>query len=276
MMPTPVVRETPCKSILNKSGIADYSLNCYGGCAHGCAYCYARFMQRFHEHPEPWGGFVDVKVNAVEVLEKQLRKAQPGEVFVSSACDGWQPIEAERQLTRACCALLLDHGFSVHALTKNALIERDIDLFQGRNGQIGITVTTLDQAMADLWEPQASPVEERWRVSKRAHAAGIRTAVMFGPFLPFLYDDQKSVDALFERAADAQVDVIWTDAMNPRPKVWPAVVDLLDRAYPGLRERYARMLFSETVRKAYVDALRARVRRSAERYGVLERTHGCR
>jgi len=54
-----VVRETACKTILNRSGISDYCLNCYTGCAHGCVYCYARFMQRFHPHPEPWGAFVD-------------------------------------------------------------------------------------------------------------------------------------------------------------------------------------------------------------------------
>ena len=52
-------------------------------------------MQRFHPHAEPWGAFVDVKVNAVEVLKRQLRRAAPGEVFLSSACDGWQPIEAQ-------------------------------------------------------------------------------------------------------------------------------------------------------------------------------------
>jgi len=51
----PVVRETVCKSILNRSGLSDYSLNCYTGCAHACVYCYARFMQRFHPHDEPWG-----------------------------------------------------------------------------------------------------------------------------------------------------------------------------------------------------------------------------
>jgi hypothetical protein len=101
-----VLREVRCRTILNRTSISDYSLNCYTGCEHGCIYCYARFMQRFHPHPEPWGKFVDVKVNAVQVLERQLRRATPGAVFVSSACDGWQPIEAERKLTRGCCELL--------------------------------------------------------------------------------------------------------------------------------------------------------------------------
>jgi len=112
----PIVRETVCKTILNRSGLSDYSLNCHTGCTHACVYCYARFMQRFHPHDEPWGAFVDVKVNAVEVLKRQLRRAEPGTVFVSSACDGWQPVEAEWRLTRRCCELLLERGFRVHVL----------------------------------------------------------------------------------------------------------------------------------------------------------------
>ncbi|MFQ6033606.1 MAG: hypothetical protein ACE5KR_01965, partial [Candidatus Bipolaricaulia bacterium] len=68
------VRHVTCKSLLNRSGISDYSCNCYTGCGHGCAYCYARFMQRFHPHKEPWGRFVDVKINALEVLARQLRR----------------------------------------------------------------------------------------------------------------------------------------------------------------------------------------------------------
>src|SRR3990172_11030315 len=128
-----VVRETRCRTILNRSGISDYSLNCYTGCAHGCVYCYARFMQRFHPHPEPWGRFVDVKVNAVEVLKRQLRRVKPGAVFVSSACDGWQPIEADCRLTRRCCELLLERGFQVNVLSKSPLVLRDLDVVAGRN-----------------------------------------------------------------------------------------------------------------------------------------------
>jgi hypothetical protein len=79
-------------------------------------------MQRFHPHAEPWGKFVDVTVNPAEALGCQLRRAEPGCVFVSSACDGWQPLEAERKLTRRCCGLLLDHGFQVSVLTKSALV----------------------------------------------------------------------------------------------------------------------------------------------------------
>ena len=234
----PIVRETVCKSIFNRSGLSDYSLNCYTGCTHACVYCYARFMQRFHPHDEPWGAFVDVKVNAIEVLKRQLRRAEPGTVFVSSACDGWQPVEAERRLTRRCCELLLEHGFQVHALTKSALVLRDLDVFAGRSASIGITLTTLDERLRELWEPGTASVRERLAVIEAARDAGLQTSVMFGPLLPFLSDSQPAIDALLEQAADLGVDRIWVDApqspaeslarrrrSNPRevPRATPAI-----------------------------------------------------
>lgn len=60
----PAVREVFCKSALTKSGITDYAINPYVGCAHNCVYCYASFMARFSRHDRPWGQWVDVKVNA--------------------------------------------------------------------------------------------------------------------------------------------------------------------------------------------------------------------
>ena len=143
-LPQVVVRETVCKTILNRTSLGDYSLNCYTGCEHACVYCYARFMQRFHPHPEAWGEFVDVKVNAVEVLRRQLRHTKPGEVFVSSACDGWQSIQRERRLTRRCCELLLEYGFEVHVLTKSALVLRDLELFVGQKARIPVFLKPLD------------------------------------------------------------------------------------------------------------------------------------
>lgn len=270
-----VIRETPCKTVLNRSSISDYSLNCYTGCTHGCVYCYARYMQRFHPHEEPWGRFVDVKVNAVEALERQLRRAEPGHVFMSSACDGWQPIERKRELTRACCRLLVEHGFQVNVLTKSPLILRDLDILAGRTARIGVTLTTLDERLRQLWEPHAGSVEDRLNVLKAAREAGLETAVMFGPLLPFLYDDEKAVNALFEQAADLDVDVIWVDGLNPRPKVWEAVQALLAREWPDLVERYRRILFSPPVRTAYLKGIRERVARAAKKMHMSERVDGC-
>jgi DNA repair photolyase len=271
----PVVRETVCKTILNRGGIGDYSLNCYTGCTHACVYCYARYMQRFHPHDEPWGRFVDVKVNAVEILKRQLQRAAPGEVFVSSACDGWQPVEAQYRLTRRCCELLLEYGFEVHALTKSRLVLRDLDIFAGRKAQVGVTITTLDERLRQLWEPHTAGVEERFGVIAAAREAGVGTAIMFGPLLPFLSDSEIAMEALLRRAADARVEQIWVDALNPRPRVWPAVAELLREKFPELLEGYRRILFDKPARAVYLKELRRRVDRAAAEVGLAGRVTNC-
>ena len=98
---------------------------------------------------------------------------------------------------------------------------------------------------------------------------------MFGPLLPFLSDDRASLDALFGRAAELEVDVIWVDALNPRPRVWPSVARLLGDQFPELRDRYQRMLFHGRTRQEYIDRLRRRVARAAERFGLTDRVSGC-
>jgi DNA repair photolyase len=271
----PIVREVVCKTILNHSGLSDYSLNCYTGCTHACAYCYARFMQRFHPHDEPWGAFVDVKVNAVEVLNRQLRRAKPGSVFLSSACDGWQPIEAQWRLTRRCCELLLERGFRLHVLTKSGLVRRDLDIFAGRPVQVGVTLTTLDERLRELWEPGAARIEERLRVIEAAQRAGLATSVMFGPLLPFLSDDADAIGALLDRAADLGIDRIWVDAINPRPRVWPAVAELLRATFPELLPAYRKILFDPPSRARYLKELRDRIEDAARQRSLADRVAAC-
>ena len=265
------VREVRCKSLLNRSGIDDYSFNCYTGCGHGCVYCYARFMQRFHPHEEPWGRFVDVKVNAVEALTGQLRRMGPGSVFACSACDGWQGVESHYKLTRHCCRLLLDAGFRLNILTKSKLVLRDLDILAGGDVRLGVTIAVPDEADARLWEPRASSVSARLQILRQAKAAGLKTTVMFGPLLPEISDTPEALRKLFAMAADTDVDQIWTDTINPRPRVWPSVQALLRRHRPDLLGLYRRVLFDSTYRTHYVDELHRRIRQAADNAGAGNR-----
>ncbi|UCG33618.1 MAG: radical SAM protein [Phycisphaerales bacterium] len=265
------MREVRCKSLLNRCRIDDYSFNCYVGCGHGCKYCYARFMQRFHPHAEEWGRFVDVKVNAVEVLARQLTRLAPGEVFTCSACDGWQPVEEQYRLTRECCRLLLEGGFRLNILTKSRLVLRDLDILTGHDVCVGVTITTLDETRARVWEPAASSVSDRVEVLRRAKAAGLKTAVMFGPLLPGISDTAEVVGELFAMAAEVGVNRIWTDVLNPRPRVWASVQQVLRTQCPDLYERHRRVLFDRTFRDDYKRRLDERIRRAAGDAGLADR-----
>jgi DNA repair photolyase len=266
-----VVREVTCKSLLNRSGIGDYSFNCYTGCEHGCVYCYARFMQRFHPHEEPWGEFVDVKTNAADVLIRQVRRLRPGSVFTCSACDGWQPVERHYELTRRCCRILLEAGFRLDILTKSRLVLRDLDVFTGGDVRLGVTITTPDETQARLWEPRASSVSARLLILKEAKAAGLETAVMFGPLLPGVSDTPEALNELFSIAARADVDHISTDALNPRPRVWPSIRAFLSRSPGDLLALYRRVLFDRTYREHYLAELHERIRLAAANSGLADR-----
>jgi DNA repair photolyase len=184
---SPTVREIQAKSILSKSGIpgADYCINAYVGCSHACVYCYATFMKKYTGHTEPWGTFVDVKVNAAELLRKQLPKAKRGHVMVSSVTDAYQPIEVKYRLTRQCLEILLEHKFPVGILTKSPLVLRDLDIIKKFDEiEVGITITTDDEKMRKIFEPGAPPIEARINTLRRLKEQGVKTYVFVGPLLP--------------------------------------------------------------------------------------------
>lgn len=265
------IRETECKSVLNASGITEYCVNCYTGCLHGCVYCYARFMRRFSGHKEPWGQFVDIKMNAPQVLAKEAARKPKGGVFVSSVCDGWQPLEEKYRLTRQCLRILLENGFQVSILTKNRLVKRDFDLMKGySNVTVGMTITTMDEELRRRIEPACSPSEERVKTLEEASERGIEVGATFGPLLPFLSDTEESLEALFSQTAELPLSHIYVDKLNLRPQVWPSVMKCLSRFYPHLIAEYRRVLFSEEETE-YLETLRARILALGEYYGLAEK-----
>ncbi len=180
-----IVKEIEAKTILSKSRIQDYALNAYVGCAHNCSYCYARYMRRFSGHREPWGEFVDVKINAAELLAREVQKKEKGTVWISGVCDAYQPLEEKYRLTRCCLEILVEQGWPVVIQTKSPLVLRDIDLLKkAADAEAGFTITTADERMRRIFEPGAPPIEKRVEALRILHAEGIKTFVMVAPLLP--------------------------------------------------------------------------------------------
>lgn len=240
-----IVREIGCKSLLNKSKLADYCINCYVGCEHNCAYCYASYLtRRFTAHKEPWGEFVDVKINAPEVLSEEVLKKKKGSVFLSSLTDPYQPLEKRYQLTRRCLEILLRHQFSIIIQTKSALVVRDVDLLKKfMECEVGFTITTLDEKIKKIFEPNSSPVREKLEAIKTLKENGIKVYVFFGPVLPYLSD--KNLEEYFDKMIELKVEEIWVDKLNLKPRVWESVSAVLKKNYPELVEKWGEILFSK-------------------------------
>lgn len=209
-----VVREIEAKSILNPSKIYDYCVNPYTGCGVGCVYCYAAlFMRRYSGHSEPWGKFVDVKVNAPELLAKQIVRAKRGAIWFASVCDPYQPLEARYRLTRRLLEVLVGRDFPVVIQTKSARVLRDFDIIRRiADVEVGFTIATEDEKIAKLFEPHSSPVAERLEALREFKAAGIATYAFAGPLLP---GNPERLATLLSKAADR----VLIDRMNYVPSV---------------------------------------------------------
>src|SRR5690606_31096300 len=102
------------------------------------------------------------KANAVEALRAELARPgyRPGTVTVGSATDPYQPIEREWRLTRGVLELMDECSHPVVVVTKNALVERDVDvlarLAERGLAMVFLSITTLDATMARTLEPRAS------------------------------------------------------------------------------------------------------------------------
>ncbi len=228
-----ILKKIQSKSLLCASKIYPYVINPYTGCQHNCLYCYAHFMKRFTGHKEPWGEFVDVKVNAPELLRREVVRKKVDRVWVSGVCDPYQPLEARYRLTRQCLEILAQNGWPVTVQTRSPLVLRDIDvLLQGGSRfEAGFSVTTADDGVRRLFEPSAPPIEARLRALAELHNAGIRTFAMIAPMLP-------GSERLAELLAGI-VDSVRLDRMNYHDADW------VYRKY-GLMDKLSDEYFEET------------------------------
>ena len=188
--------ETFPKTIVNKVTSPDvgmmYSLNPYQGCEHGCIYCYAR---NSHEY---WGygagldfeSKILVKKNAPELLEKKLRsknwKAYP--ISLSGNTDCYQPIEKKLKITRQLLQVFLKYKHPVGIITKNALIQRDLDILTelAKHNLIAVflSITSLNEETRRVLEPRTASIKKRLQTLEKLNASGIPANAMIAPIIP--------------------------------------------------------------------------------------------
>src|SRR3954468_9285612 len=190
------------KSIISRNQSPDIcfsqSLNPYQGCEHGCVYCYARPSHAFR-NLSPGIDFetrLFAKVNAAELLRQEL--SAPGykcdEIMIGANTDPYQPIERQWKITRSVLEVCAEFNQPVGIITKNAGIERDIDILapMAAKGLAAVTIScnNLDHDIARRLEPRCAAPRRRLQAMKTLADAGIPVCVLMAPVVPFLTDDQ--------------------------------------------------------------------------------------
>ena len=213
-----------------------YSLHPYTGCSHMCLYCYAT-------------AYIGVRKSApknmfLKRLMGDLRRADRRLVVeMSTSSDPYPPEEKDHRLTRMALGLLIREGFKVLITTKGSLVLRDVDLLKRGATAVMMTITTLDEGLARLYEPGAPPPKARLKALETLSRAGVPVGVRIDPIIPGLNDDPDELKELVRVVWERGVRFIVTSTYKARPDS----LSRLSFTFPDMAEKWRRLYRSEGV-----------------------------
>ncbi|MFI5203517.1 MAG: radical SAM protein [Flavobacteriales bacterium] len=287
------------KSILNKTKrrdawfLDDYTINPYSGCSFNCLFCYIR-GSKYGEHMEEK---LSVKTNALEVLEKQLhlraKKNQHGIIVLSSATEPYLQFEKEQKLTRSILEIILRYKFPVHVITRSDLVVRDFDLLHQidktailpaalqsklkRGCIITFSFSTIDNTIAKIFEPGATPPKTRLATMKHAIENGFLSGVSLMPLLPFISDTTEQLEKMFGTFALVKANYVMPATLtlfgNGTSDSKTLVLRAVTKHYPHLLEKYQKFFGASQQMPAYYQkAFYKKMIELSQRYQLKNRT----
>ncbi len=229
------------KGILSSSN----GMNLYRGCQHGCIYCDSRSKCYNIDHAFE---DIEVKENALELLEDALRrKRQRCMIGTGAMTDPYIPIEEKLEYTRRALLLIEKYGFGITVHTKSDRVLRDLDILKRINNStkavVQMTLTTADEKLCKIIEPNVSTTKERVRALRILHDEGIPTVVWLCPILPLLNDTEENISEILNMCIDTGVRGVlcFNMGLTLREGNREYFYRQLDRSFPGLKEKYIRM-----------------------------------
>ncbi len=259
-----MLREIEVKSVLNKTKrrdpwfLDDYTLNLYSSCSFNCLYCYIR-GSKYGTNLEK---SLSIKTNAIEVLDRQLfnraKKQQYGFIVLSSATDPYLQVEKKYEMTRQALKVIAKHKFPVHIITKSDLIERDFDVLHqidenavlpkdlnktlGRGVIASFSFSTLDDALAKIFEKGATPPSLRLQAVEKTITEKFHTGISLMPLLPFISDTTEHLERLFKTFSALNVNYILPASLtlfgNGEADSKTLVMKAIKTHFPELETKY--------------------------------------
>lgn len=249
-------------------------MNIYRGCSHGCIYCDSRSKcyQMDHDFED-----IEVKTNAPEMLEAALKsKRKKCMISTGAMTDPYIPLEKKLQYTRRCLELIDKYGFGVAIQTKSNRILRDLDLLKSINEKtkcvVQMTLTTFDENLCRIIEPNVSTTKERFEVLIRMRDAGIPTVVWLCPLLPFINDTEENLLGILDYCLEARVYGILNFGIGVtlREGDREYFYKKLDEHFPGLKAKYHQKYgYSYEVRSGNNDKLMEIFTKECSKHGVV-------
>jgi DNA repair photolyase len=267
----------PAKTIVNrtKNGQwfgADYNMNIYRGCCHGCIYCDSRSECYGVEDFDT----VKAKKDALAIIERELRsKRKKGVVGTGAMSDPYNPFEKKYGYTRQALELIDKHWFGVAIDTKSSLVTRDIDVLKRIKEHspvlVKITITAAEDALSSKVEPQAPLSSERFSAIKELSENGIYAGVLMMPVLPFIEDNEENVGAIVRKAHECGAKFVHPGfGMTLRQNQRGYYLDRADALFPGMRKQYQKQFgYAYSCNALAAKSLYAFFKAECKKYGLL-------
>jgi DNA repair photolyase len=238
-----VFPKTIINSVKSKDVPLDYSMNPYQGCEHGCSYCYARNTHPYWNYNAglDFERMILVKKNAPDLLRKELQKKNwlVSPIMLSGNTDCYQPIEKKLEITRNILKVLLEFKHPVGIITKNSLIQRDIDILQEMTASnlvnTVISITTLDEEIRRKMEPRTASAKKRLQTVEALAKAGIPVMVNIAPIIPGLNDTE--IFSIAKAASEHGAKAINYTILRLPGEVEPVFTNWLETAFPLRKEK---------------------------------------
>ncbi len=261
---------TKVKGILSQNN----GMNLYRGCTHGCIYCDSRSncYQMNHEFED-----IEVKENAIELLENTLRrKRKRCMIGTGSMSDPYMPLEAQLEYTRKALLLIEKYGFGATLITKSDRVLRDLDILKRINQKtkavVQMTLTTADEALCKLVEPNVSTTKQRFEALEILRDNNIPTVVWLCPVLPYINDTEDNIRRILDMCVAAKVRgiICFGMGLTLREGNREYFYRQLDKSFPSLKERYIREFGNQYVINSPKSAELMRLfHRTCEQNGIM-------
>jgi DNA repair photolyase len=188
---------------------------------------------------------VEIKTNAPELLEEAIKKKRKRCMIGTGAMsDPYIPIPENLDNIRTCLEIIEKYGFGLAIQTKSDLILRDIELLKRINDKakciVEITLTTYDEQLCRVIEPNVSTTKERFDVLKIMRDNNIQTIVWLSPILPFINDTKENLIGILNYCIEAGVYgiICFGMGLTLREGDREYFYKNLDKHFPGLKEKY--------------------------------------
>src|SRR5438552_8247358 len=231
--------------------LSNWAFNIAVGCSHACRFCYVPSAATIKQGPKlaeygvkdpdaEWGNYVLlrpwdeqkflVSLRAAEnTPRKQLKPDGNRAVIYCSTTDPYQVIrhpdparqrelaEHSRLLLRRSLELIRDQStLNVRILTRSPLARADFDLFKsfGNRLVLGMSLPTLRNDLAKVYEPKAPAPSQRLAALLAAKQAGLHVYVALAPTYPEC--DEADLRATLSAVAQLEPITIFHEPINIR------------------------------------------------------------